>query len=223
MPNRGGKIFHGYGSVTNRALTHLLSDHYLKRKPPMQDTFEWQKDDRVVAVLTFGVPASRHMQIGACPTDPNLVVELNRLWIADDQLGGTASWFIAQCLKEMPPKIILSYADTAAGHDGTVYRAANFYYAGWTDMDRKTPRFDYIAPGKHTRDAFRSGYTNKVRRRPKARYWTVTGNKRDKKRLRALCQWPVMDWKQEPVPTEHRRRCAKAALNQSEQDIDAQV
>ena len=24
-------------------------------------------------------------------------------------------------------------------------------------MERKTPRYDYIAPGKHTRDAFRGG------------------------------------------------------------------
>ena len=155
--NEGGVIYHGYGSVCEKALRHLLCDHYLRRKPPMQDTFELRKESRILAVLTFGIPASRHMQIGACPCNPNCVVELNRLWIAEDQPHGTASWFLSKCLKDMPPKIVLSYADTAAGHDGTVYRAANFYYAGWTDMDRKSPRFDYITPGTHTRDALGVG------------------------------------------------------------------
>ena len=204
--NKGGIIFHGYGSLSDIALNHLLTDHYLQRKPPMQDTFEWRKEDRVLAIVTFGVPASRHMQISAYRKDPNLVVELNRLWIADDQPHGTASWFLAQCLKEMPPRIILSYADTVAGHDGTVYRAANFNYAGWTDMERKTPRFDYIVPGGHSRDAFRSGKgveSKKVRRKPKARYWTTTGNKKERKRLADECGWPTLSWKDYPVPQEH--------------------
>lgn len=216
--NRGGVIYHGFGSVTNQAMKHLIADHYLSRKPPMQDTFEWRKASRVLAIMTLGTPASREAQKGACPDDPNLVVELNRLWIADDQPHGTASWFIAQCLSDMPPRIVLSYADTAVGHDGTVYRAANFHYAGWTDMDRKTPRFDYEISEtivdlfgerqitKHGRDAFRSGKQfNRVRRKPKARYWTVTGTKKDKKRLRALCKWPIMCWKSNPVPTSHKQ------------------
>lgn len=180
----------------------------------MSDTFEWRggsrgNGSRVLAVATFGVPASRHMQVGACPDDPDCVLELNRLWVADDQPRGTASWFLSRILADMPPRIILSYADTAVGHDGTVYRAANFHYAGWTDMDRKTPRFDYVVEGRHSRDAFRKGegaQATKVRRKPKARYWTVTGNKRDKARLRAACQWPIMCWKSEPVPTEHKKR-----------------
>jgi hypothetical protein len=205
---KGGFIFHGYGKITDRAMAHILNEHYLRRKPPMQDTFEWQCGNRILAILTLGIPASRHMQVGACPSEPNLVVELNRLWVADDLPHGTASWFIAQCLNKVPPKIVLSYADTSAGHDGTVYRAANFHYAGWTDMDRKTARFDYIAPGKHSRDAFRSGYTKRVRRKPKARYWTVTGNKRERARLRSLCEWPIMNWKTEPVPNTHKQRRA---------------
>jgi len=206
--NKGGIIFRGYGKVTDRAMKHLLSDHYLQRKPPMQNTFEWHKGNRILAISTFGVPASRHMQLGACPGDPDLVVELNRLWIAGDQKSGTASWFLAQCLRDMPARIVLSYADTAVGHDGTVYRAANFHYAGWTDMDRKTPRFDYIVPGGHSRDAFRKGAgsnSKKVRRKPKAKYWTVTGTKNDKARLRKMCEWPTLCWRQYPVPTEHRK------------------
>jgi hypothetical protein len=100
----------------------------------------------------------------------------------------------------LPPRIILSYADTAEGHAGYVYRAANFHYSGWTDMERKTPRFDYVAPGKHSRDAFRNGFTHKVRRKPKVKYWTTTGTRRDRKQLEKLCAWPKLNWKTNPPP-----------------------
>lgn len=207
MKPGSGAIFHGLGSLSAKGLGHILSDHYLHRKPPMSDTFEWWVGDDVVAVLTTGTPASRHMQLGALPEDPDRVVELNRLWLSGDLPHGTASWFIAQCLRQMPPRVVLSYADTAAGHDGTVYRAANFRYAGWTDMDRKTPRFDYLPDdGSHSRNAFRSGAgaaSRKVRRKPKARYWTATGSKSERRKLAKVCMWPTLDWREYPVPVEH--------------------
>jgi len=69
-------------------------------------------------------------------------------------------------------------------------------------MDRKTPRFDYIATsGGHSRDAFRTGYTDRVRRLPKVRYWTVTGDRRDHARLDKLCTWPSMSWVDTPPPS----------------------
>lgn len=75
-------------------------------------------------------------------------------------------------------------------------------------MERKTPRYDYISPGKHTRDAFRSGQgvnSQKVRRKPKIKYWTVTGNPNEKRKLRAACRWPILNWKTLPAPTEHKQ------------------
>ena len=147
-------------------------------------------------VVTFGTPASHHMLLSASPGDTSRVIELNRLWVHDCMPRNTESWFLARALKLLPPYIVLSYADTANGHEGYIYRAANFYYSGWTDMDRKTPRFDYIAPGKHSRDAFRTGYTDRVRRKPKIKYWTVTGNRRERRELEKLCQWPKLSWKE---------------------------
>ena len=201
-------IFHGRGAVTDKALSCLLDKHYLGRRPAMSDVFEWWVADDVVGVLTTGCPASRSVQIGACPSSPNSVVELNRLWLDDALPKGSASWFIAQCLGKMPPGIIVSYADTAAGHDGTVYRAANFNYAGWTDMERKTPRYDYIFDGGHSRDAFRKGkgaQSRKVRRKPKAKYWIATGNRRDRRAFSKACGWPSLDWREHPVPNEHQQ------------------
>lgn len=184
----------------------VVEHHYMHRKPPISFAFGLiDESGRSVGCITFGTPASRHMLIGACKANPDNVIELNRLWCHDDLPRNSESWFVARALAKMPAKIILSYADTAAGHMGYIYRASNFYYAGWTDMERKTPRFDYIAPGKHSRDAFRNGFTDRVRRQPKVKYWTVTGDRCARRRLEAECLWPKLDWKKNPPPTEHRK------------------
>lgn len=193
-------IFYGVGGKLPRvAKEKLLSKHYLRRMPPVSHSFVAWKGDDVVGVITFGVPASRHLQMSACPSDPAMVLELNRLWIDDDMPRNTASFMIAQAISRLPPSIIVSYADTAAGHLGYVYRASNFFYAGWTDMDRKTPRFDYVPRnGKHSRDAFRSNDFDRVRREPKVKYWTVSGNRKERRDMQRLCPWPKLSWNEIP-------------------------
>lgn len=186
----------------------VVANHYMHRRPPISFAFGLVLDGSTKGVITFGTPASRHMLVGACPTEPGSVVELNRMWCCDSLPRNTESWFCARALALLPPRIVLSYADTAEGHMGHVYRAANFHYAGWTDMERKTARFDYVTPGMHTRDAFRKGerrFTDRVRRKPKVRYWIVSGNRRERRRLEAICEWPKMCWKSQPPPTEHAR------------------
>jgi hypothetical protein len=169
--------------------------HYLHRVPPIESAFGMLVAGEIKGVLTIGTPASRHLQISACASSPDLVRELNRLWVDDGQPKNTESWFIARCLALLSPLILVSYADTAVGHVGYVYRAANWRYAGWTDMDRPTPRLDYVPiAGGHTREATRSGILCKVRRKPKHRYWTVTGNRSDRRRLRSLVTWPDLAW-----------------------------
>ena len=184
--------------------------HYLHRVPKISFAFGWvnYSNNQIIGVATFGSPASQHLQISACPSNPQLVIELNRVWVDDKMPPNSESWFLARVLKMMPPRIVVSYADTAAGHVGYMYRALNFNYAGWTDMDRKSPRFDYVTDGKHSRNTFREGAglaAERVPRKPKVKYWTVTGNKREKKILKTLCGWPIMSWKDNPPPTEHKR------------------
>lgn len=70
-------------------------------------------------------------------------------------------------------------------------------------MERKTPRFDYVPldPTKHTREAFRSGYSERRRRIAKVKYWTVTGsNRTERKHFESLCGWPKLDWHDQPPP-----------------------
>ncbi len=179
----------------------VVREHYLHRKPPMSFSFSLTDAElfgRVLGVVTFGTPPSRHLMISACATDPARVIELNRLWVDDECPPNTESWFVSRALKLLPPRIVVSYADTAHGHEGYIYRALNFRYAGLTDADRKTPRFDYVTPGKHSRDTTRNGTletAERVRRKPKHRYWTVTGDRREQRELLKMATWPLMSWR----------------------------
>lgn len=189
--------------ITSQVATRLvIANHYLHRRPPISYAYGLIDGDEIVGVCTFGTPPSRHLQMGACPSCPALVIELNRLWVDDRMPPNTESWFVTRALALLPPLIVVSYADTTRGHLGYIYRALNFRYAGWTDMERKTPRYDYLPanPATHTRDAFRNGYVERRRRLPKVKYWTVTGNKADRRRLASLCGWPSLDWKTLPPP-----------------------
>lgn len=180
----------------------VVARHYLHRRPPISHAFGLHVHGKLMGVVTYGVPASRHLQKSACPSGPDLVLELNRLWLDDALPKNSESWFVSRTLKMLPPRIVVSYADPLHGHYGYIYRALNFRYAGWTDMERKTPRFDYIPhdPSKHTREAFRTGFAYRRRRVAKVKYWITTGSRSDKRRLDALCGWPRLDWHTLPPP-----------------------
>lgn len=190
--------------IDQREASRLVVErHYLHRRPPISHAFGlYSPDRRLVGAVTFGTPASRHLQVSACPPDPGLVLELNRLWVDDEMPRNSESWFVSRALKALPPRLVVSYADPVHGHYGYIYRALNFHYAGWTDMERKTPRFDYIPldPSKHTREAFRTGYAEKRRRVAKVKYWKATGSRSDRRRLEGLCGWPKMCWRESPPP-----------------------
>lgn len=74
--------------------------------------------------------------------------ELARLWLDDSVPQNGESFLISKAVKYIKrhhPKVkmLVSYADPSAGHEGVIYRAANWKADGRTDDDRKTPRFDY--------------------------------------------------------------------------------
>ncbi|XAF37041.1 acetyltransferase [Mycobacterium phage MKC-IRE-02] len=189
--------------IDSRTATKLVVErHYLHRKTSVSFAFGVFQGPKLMGVVTFGTPPSRHLQKSACPSDPSLVIELNRLWTDDRLPPNSESWFVSRALRMLPPRIVVSYADPKAGHYGYIYRALNFNYAGWTDMDRKTPRYDYIPldPTQHTREAFRSGYAYKVRRVPKVKYWITTGNRAERKMMTRLCAWPSLSWLEFPPP-----------------------
>jgi hypothetical protein len=189
-------------------------EHYLHRKPPASHSFGLFEEGELVGVVIFAPPGIHEVKLSVCPEQPELVLELNRLWVDDRMPRNTESWFVSRALKQLPASIVVSYADTKeergeTRHFGYIYRALNFNYAGWTDMERKTARWDYIpASGNHSRDSFRNGqktWTHRVRRLPKVKYWTVTGNRSERRKLTALCRWPILRWQDVPPPAAHQQ------------------
>lgn len=165
--------------------------HYLHRKPNCSFGYGLFSGTELKGVVTFGTPSSMRISMSACPSSPRDVIELSRLWIDDEAPFGAASWFVSRALKLLPAKIVVSYADTSivdprygTNHDGTVYTALSFNYAGLTKQAK-----EWVLPGKNRNvGKHTQGSIPKIIP-ARHRFWTVTGNKREKKLLRRLCAW----------------------------------
>jgi hypothetical protein len=76
------------------------------------------------------------------------VWELSRLFLLDEIPKNAETWVIGKSIRWIKKynkevKFLLSYADPSVGHNGTIYKAANWRQDGKTDSERKTPRCDY--------------------------------------------------------------------------------
>lgn len=160
------------------AVDFLLPRHYSGRKPQISKAFGLFVDEVLVAVCTFGKPASPSLCVGVCGKEySHLVYELNRLCRVDEY-SGQLSQFVSKCLKLMSPAIIVSFSDTQMTHHGYIYQACNFLYTGCTKerTDKWTPS------GKHSRHYKNEEQTGfrKVRS-AKHRYIYFSGNKKLKR------------------------------------------
>jgi len=167
------------------AMEKIIAHHYLHRKANASYIYGlYDELDVLTGVVTFGVPASNRTSLSVCPSNTKLVLELTRLWIDDDAPFGAASWLVSRALKQLPSRIIISYADLDQGHEGTIYKALSFNYAG-----QSKARNEWRIPGK-TRNVGKIEGAQLHKVSAKNRYWTVTGNKRQKNQLRRLVKWP---------------------------------
>ena len=172
-----------------------IEHHYLHRTPNASFSFGLFRGEEIVGFVVFGSPSSVRITRSVCPSDIKSVIELNRLWCSNDAPFGAASWLISRALKRLPPFIVISYADLGVSgrngrpHEGTVYRALSFNYAG-----QSKPKKEYKVPG-YTRSVYKStpgAVASTVS--PKNRFWTVTGNRREKRALYSVCAWPSLPY-----------------------------
>jgi len=155
----------------------IMNIHYAHRMPSISFAFGLFDNEELVGICTFGKPASPFLCMGICGKhNSKFVWELNRLVLKYNK-PNQASFFISRCLKLLPsPMIIVSYADTAQSHVGTVYKASNFYFTGTTKE-----RTDMASnSGKHSRHHL-GDRTNRVVRSAKHRFIKFVGNKKEKK------------------------------------------
>ena len=131
------------------AIDFLLPKHYSGRKPQVTKAFGLYEEGKLLAVCTFGKPASPSLCKGILGEKYSKnVYELNRLCRVEEYKG-QLSHFVSKCLKLLKPYnwVIVSYSDMAMNHHGYVYQACNFIYTGCT----KERTDKYVPNGKHSR------------------------------------------------------------------------
>jgi hypothetical protein len=103
---------------------------------------------RLLGALTLGAgPANAYSLVDhATPED---CLTLSRLWLSDELPRNSESRFIGVVLRSLRKntglKFLVSYADPAQGHLGTIYQATGWVYTG---LSQATPLYD-IGDGRH--------------------------------------------------------------------------
>jgi hypothetical protein len=175
-----------YKQITSKeAVNFLLPRHYSGRKPQITYAFGAYSDSELVAVCTFGKPASNSLCVGVCGDEFSTnVIELNRLCRNEGVVEYPLSHFVSWCLREIAKNdinhIVVSYSDTAMSHVGYIYQACNFLYTGLT----KGRTDKYTEGNKHSRHYDKNAVEEyrKVRS-PKHRYVYFCTRKKSLKKL----------------------------------------
>ena len=181
----------------------LLHKHYAKRTCSISYAFGLFEGLQLIGVCTFGKPPSPPLCVGVCGSEnSDFVYELNRLCVNDGLPKNTLSYFVSQCLKMLPPLIIVSYADTSQNHNGYIYQATNWIYTGLSA--KRTERYDILNPNKHSKTCVETMKTEDlaIRERPqKHRYVFFTGSKTQRKKWRQ-----ELNYKEQPYPKGENKR-----------------
>lgn len=115
----------------SNAMEMIVKYHYLHRKCPCSFSFGLFDGSEMVGCIIYGTPSSAPLRSGICgPDEKDNVIELTRLWIKDGTPKNTESYLIGNTMRKVDKEILVSYAEIAAGHVGTVYQATNWIYTG---------------------------------------------------------------------------------------------
>lgn len=184
----------------------LLYKHYAKRMPSIEYSFGLFHDNLLSGVCTFGCPP-RVMNDGESIFNNYRVktYELNRLVVNEGLEKNTLSYFVSQCLSMLPtPSCVVSYADYSFGHNGYIYQATNWIYAGLNQIHER----QIFWKGKeiHPRTACAMGYTNISEwakndkevvlgeYTKKHRYFKFLGTKRDIKNMTSDLTYKILPY-----------------------------
>lgn len=185
------------------ALPLILRKHYAKRIPSISYAYGLIKDGLLIGVCTYGTPPSHTLLKGVAGDSwASIVLELNRLTCENDR--NNASFLVGRSLRMLPkPSIVVSYADTGAGHVGYVYQATNFLYTGlssaWKDPVVRGLEHQHHATFAHgksnerMREEFGDALSFRARSR-KHRYLFICGGKREKKKILTDLRYPILPY-----------------------------
>lgn len=186
----------------------VLKKHYAKRMPPIEYCFGLFDSENILqGVCTFGTPVSSTLR--NLWNNEFKLMELNRLVVNEGLPKNTLSFFVSQCLIQLPkPLVLASYADTSQNHHGYIYQATNWYYTGLS-----LPFKDYYIKGlEHLHNGtimdMSRGQENRVQwlrdkfgedlimieRPQKHRYFTFIGSKTEKNKMLKMLPYEVQPY-----------------------------
>jgi len=135
--------------ATKAEIETMIETHYLHKHPAVVPCrLAMLVDSHIVGMIVFAYPPRQTISRYG-----GMTWELARLWVDDDVPRNGETWLIGRAVKHVRQAhptvdVLVSYADPAHGHNGLIYRAANWTPDGMTDDERRTPRFDYRVNGK---------------------------------------------------------------------------
>lgn len=173
----------------------FLDRHYAKRVPQVHYACGLFVNDRLEGVVSFGKPASPAPCVGVCgPVYAWAVWELNRLALNSTVERNAASFLVAHACRmfgmDEGLAVVISWADTGAGHIGYVYQACNWLYTGCS-KPRTDPKMD---GGSHPRHYDKTKMQDRQERHPKHRYVHFCGDTRKVKECRKQLRWDVLPY-----------------------------
>jgi len=146
-------------SITKKEATPFLSQYHYLGDKPFRNSFIYGLinpdalfgESNLLGVCVFHGVSAPETCVGAFGlqrTEQGGIWELGRLAMHPSLNGGNhTSWFVSRAVKQLRKdtevRAIISYADSSAGHIGSIYRACNAFYCGMS-----APKKDYYVDGK---------------------------------------------------------------------------
>lgn len=186
------------------AMIVVVKEHYLHRKCPCSLAFGlFDTAQTLKGVVCYGTPSSSSLRVGLAGTNnTHNILELTRLWVADDVPRNGESFLIGSTLTQLNKEIVVSYADTAQGHVGVVYQATNWLYTGlsakhtnWTidGVDKHSQTLGDKFTSKELREMYGDKFTLTPRSR-KHRYVYLACTKARRKVLLQELKYPILPY-----------------------------
>lgn len=181
------------------AKTVIEPNHYLGKLGSTAMAFGAYIDNEIAGAMTFGTIPSPNAS-GICgPYHKHKVYELTRLYMYDWAGKNAESKFIGTVFKQLKPYamhngglIIISYADTEAGHVGQIYQATNFIYTGESVAQKVVTETGEILHSRVASDSRRgmsSAGMQRISTPPKHRYIKFIGDKTQIKTFNNDLRW----------------------------------
>lgn len=117
--------------------------HYTKSCAKSTIAYGFYYQEKIACVIVYGQPSGKYLASSIWEGgNEKECLELLRLFSFDWCPKNIESYCIAQSIKQlkidMPEiKVLVSYADSSAGHVGYIYQASNWIYIGKASGERK--------------------------------------------------------------------------------------